>query len=64
MAMDWTLHQALGGSSGGGGMPGMGGGLTGMLGGMLLGGNTANYQRQQPQLSSVYTFDLNFRFGL
>ncbi|KAL6778253.1 hypothetical protein ACKKBG_A17500 [Auxenochlorella protothecoides x Auxenochlorella symbiontica] len=71
VAMDWTLHHALGGSSGGGGgglggslLGGMGGGgLTSMLGGMLL-GNTANYQRQQPQLSSVYTFDLGFKFSL
>lgn len=70
VAMDWTLHHALGGSSGGGGGMGGsllgamgGGGLTSMLGGMLL-GNTANYQRQQPQLSSVYTFDLGFKFSL
>lgn len=66
LCMDSTLHHALGSGGGGGGLsPAMmgGGALGGLLGGMLM-GNTSNYQRQQPQLSCTWTFDLGYKFSL
>lgn len=62
--MDYAIHHALG-AGGGGGLPALpGGALTGMLGGLLLGGLPKGHETQRPQLSSAYSFDMNFMLQL